>query len=350
MQDKIEIIKPLIYAIELRDPYTKGHSQRVAKYAVEFAKHLDLSKEVQKDLFYAGLLHDIGKISIPDSILLKPSLLNSKEYEVIKNHTVFSEMMVKKLDPFKYLAKAIRSHHENYDGTGYPDRLKGDEIPFLSRILALADVFDALTTQRIYRRAFTLRESLNIMDNMRSKFFPSLYGKFVEFIEKFGVYEIKENMFEKEEEDKIKALRNSVFFEDILTGLLNKNALLLLIRRANELKMKLSLIELQINDFNILQHSNVSAMDKVVKITSAEIKSLLSVSELKTPSSEDVFVFRSGFKYMVMFFENDEVYGKLQKLKEKINSLNLGFTVDYEVLVKDKTMDYNFERVMEYII
>jgi HD-GYP domain-containing protein (c-di-GMP phosphodiesterase class II) len=191
MENKnIEEIKPLIYAIEIRDFYTQGHSEHVAVYSKEFASFLGMNEKECNDIYIAGLLHDIGKIGIPDNILLKPGKLEKDKFDIIKLHSSISGKIVEKLPNFSYLAKVVRHHHENYDGSGYPDGLKGEEIPFGARVLSLADVFDALTTGRVYRRALNLEKALIIMDNMQknNKFDPNLYPKFVEFIKNFGIY------------------------------------------------------------------------------------------------------------------------------------------------------------------
>jgi HD-GYP domain-containing protein (c-di-GMP phosphodiesterase class II) len=152
----IEEIKPLVYAIEIRDAYTQGHSEHVGVYSSEFASFLGLDKKESEKLYIAGLLHDIGKIGIPDSILLKPGKLEKDEFDIIKLHSVISGKIVEKLPDFSNLADIVRHHHENYDGSGYPDGLKGEEIPLGARILSFADVFDALTTGRVYRAPLSL--------------------------------------------------------------------------------------------------------------------------------------------------------------------------------------------------
>jgi HD-GYP domain-containing protein (c-di-GMP phosphodiesterase class II) len=190
MSRNIEEIKPLIYAMEIRDSYTQGHSEHVGIYVKEFASFLGMDKKKCDELYIAGLLHDVGKIGIPDNILLKPGRLEKDEFDIIKLHSVISGKIVEKLPDFTYLADIVKHHHENYDGSGYPDGLKGEEIPFGARVLSLADVFDALTTGRVYRRTLNLEKALIIMDNMQknNKFDPNLYPKFVEFIKNFGIY------------------------------------------------------------------------------------------------------------------------------------------------------------------
>ena len=161
-----EIINSFILTIEMRDVYTKGHSQRVAFYAKRIAENLKLKQKLTEKIYVAGLLHDIGKISIPDSVLLKPSTLSKIEYEMIKYHPVLSYELVSKfksLEGLQKIAKMVRQHHERCDGGGYPDSLIQKQITIGARIIAIADVFDALTTSRPYRNAFSPKKAVEIM-------------------------------------------------------------------------------------------------------------------------------------------------------------------------------------------
>jgi len=141
-----------VETIEARDPYTKQHSTRVTSYAVLIAKALGCSQEEIDALQVSGNLHDIGKIGIPDNILLKPSSLTDGEYEIIKKHPSIGSSIIGHFNMWSNEKNIIKHHHERWDGKGYPDRLSGEEIPFLSRILSVADVFDALTSDRSYRK------------------------------------------------------------------------------------------------------------------------------------------------------------------------------------------------------
>jgi len=150
-------------ALEARDPYTQGHSERVAAYAAEIAKEMELSPQEVDDIALAGKLHDIGKIGISDKVLLKPGKLDQDEYEQIKAHPKKS---VEILTPLAFLAptfKMIYFHHERYDGKGYPKGLKGENIPLGARILAVADTYDALTSTRPYRHACSMDEAVKIL-------------------------------------------------------------------------------------------------------------------------------------------------------------------------------------------
>ncbi|MFB3169451.1 HD-GYP domain-containing protein [Neobacillus sp. 179-C4.2 HS] len=174
------IVKGVIATLELKDPYTRGHSERVAKYALMFANEIGkFSKEEQKSFYYACLLHDIGKVNIPDQILMKPGKLTDEEFEIIKTHPVVGAEAVKNVEGIKNSIYVIRSHHERWDGKGYPDQLKGEEIPLLARVSAIADAFDAMTSSRSYRDAMPFEEAYNrIIKGQGSQFDPILVDKF----------------------------------------------------------------------------------------------------------------------------------------------------------------------------
>jgi putative nucleotidyltransferase with HDIG domain len=174
------IVKGVIATLELKDPYTRGHSERVAKYALMFANEIGkFSKEEQKSFYYACLLHDIGKVNIPDHILMKPGKLTNEEFEIIKTHPVVGAEAVKNVEGIKNSIYVIRSHHERWDGKGYPDQLKGEEIPLLARISAIADAFDAMTSSRSYRDAMPFEEAYNrIIKGQGSQFDPMLVENF----------------------------------------------------------------------------------------------------------------------------------------------------------------------------
>lgn len=155
----------LVSLIEQRDNYTAGHGRRVGEYSRLIAIEMGLSKEVQEELYRAGALHDIGKVAIPDSILLKPGALEPIERSLIEEHVNAGYNLLQRVDIFASIAEIVRYHHERLDGTGYPNKLSGDAIPLLSQIMAVADCVDAMTTNRIYKGRKSLKESL---DELRS--------------------------------------------------------------------------------------------------------------------------------------------------------------------------------------
>jgi len=140
-------------AIDAKDPYTRGHSERVAAVSRTIARHLGLAEDVQHRVWIGALLHDVGKIGIEDTILRKESELTTAEYEQMKLHTVIGAEIMTPIEQLKEMIPAIRWHHENWNGRGYPDGLRGEQIPLVARIVAVADTFDAITTSRPYKQA-----------------------------------------------------------------------------------------------------------------------------------------------------------------------------------------------------
>jgi len=153
-------IRMLANAIDEKDPYTRGHSERVAYYSMVLAKHLGMSPEEVERVHLAGIIHDVGKIGIEDKILRKAAALTEEEYEIMKQHPAKGLHILEAVPLLKEMAGAGLMHHENVDGSGYPDGLKGDDIPLLGRIVSVADAFDAMTTDRPYSRAMTYEAAI----------------------------------------------------------------------------------------------------------------------------------------------------------------------------------------------
>lgn len=149
----IQSITTITFAVDAKDRYTKGHSVRVAQYCLAIAKKLNWSKQDCLNLYYIALLHDIGKIGIPDSILNKPVKLTDEEYRLVRSHTVMGANILRPITMVPQISDGARYHHERYDGKGYPYGLKGDDIPYVARIIGIADAYDAITSNRIYEKA-----------------------------------------------------------------------------------------------------------------------------------------------------------------------------------------------------
>ena len=179
----LDSIETLRYTVEAKDPYTRGHSDRVAEYSVLIGEKLGLSEEDLRTLRIGGLFHDIGKIGIPDSILLKESKLTDDEYSQIKNHPTIGAHILQNATIFQDILPIVKHHHERYDGNGYPSRLKGEEIPYFARIAAVADTFDAMTSKRTYRNAIPLEEVKEEIKRCEgTQFDPSIAETFLEIL------------------------------------------------------------------------------------------------------------------------------------------------------------------------
>jgi putative two-component system response regulator len=160
LENAESVVCTLARSIEAKDPYTEGHCDRLSRYSVRLAEHLDLHEDLRVALRRAGIVHDIGKVAVPEHILLKPGPLSPDERKVIQIHPVVGERICAPLKSFRHVLPIIRHHHEKMDGTGYPDRLGGKNIPLTARILTVVDVYDALTTDRPYRKALPPEEAL----------------------------------------------------------------------------------------------------------------------------------------------------------------------------------------------
>ncbi len=169
------IMTTLTKAIDAKDRYTNGHSVRVAQYALEIAKRMGKNKEEQQNIYYAALLHDVGKIHIPDSIINKPSRLDDNEWEYMKLHSTYSFLILKDIKPNDLIAAGAKWHHERYDGQGYPDGLAGEDIPEIARIIAVADAYDAMTSNRSYRKLMTQEKVRSeILNGLGKQFDPQI--------------------------------------------------------------------------------------------------------------------------------------------------------------------------------
>ena len=184
----LSTIQALSKSLEAKDPFTSGHSNRVEKYAVELAEAADLSFDKIQDIKIAAALHDIGKIGINDQILNKASKLTQEEYQQIMEHPAIGANIIRNVDFLRNIAEIIKHHHERYDGNGYPDGLRGEQIPIEACILAIADSYDAMTTDRPYRKALTRKDAIEeIEQNAGTQFHPVLAEKFIEIIKSEGV-------------------------------------------------------------------------------------------------------------------------------------------------------------------
>ncbi len=189
----IHVVQALAEAIDAKDTYTNGHSDRVARYSREIAKRAGYSDREQNDIYMMGLLHDVGKIGVPDAVINKPARLDDEEFELIKNHPVMGARILKNIEEMPQLAKGARWHHERYGGGGYPDGLKGEDIPKEARIIAVADAYDAMSSRRSYRDVLpqsVVREE--IVKGRGSQFDPVFADIMLAMIDEDREYKMKE--------------------------------------------------------------------------------------------------------------------------------------------------------------
>ncbi len=189
----LQMVTALAQTVDAKDSYTKGHSQRVADYSREISKRLNKDAEFQRRIYYMGLLHDIGKIGIPDDIINKTGNLTDEEFGIIKSHTKIGAEILKNITEMPSLYFGARWHHERYDGRGYPDNLKGDEIPLEARIIAVADVYDAMSSKRSYRDILPQQVVREEMEKAkRTQLDPYIVNIMLEMMDSDSMYLMRE--------------------------------------------------------------------------------------------------------------------------------------------------------------
>lgn len=189
----LHIVQTLAEAIDAKDNYTNGHSGRVAEYSREIAKRAGWSQQRQDEIYMMGLLHDVGKIGVPDAVINKPAKLTEEEYEIIKKHPVLGDRILKKIKEMPNLATGARWHHERYDGKGYPDGLSEEDIPEEARVIAVADAYDAMTSRRSYRDILPQSRVRSEIESGRgTQFDPPFADIMLEIIDEDTDYRLKE--------------------------------------------------------------------------------------------------------------------------------------------------------------
>jgi len=236
-KEKIEnfekTLESFVSMVEERDTYTGGHSQRVANYSLLIAKDMDFSKEECDLIYRSAILHDIGKIATPDNVLLKPGTLTSLEYKLIQEHVSASYGILSKIPMYKDLAEVIICHHERYDGAGYPKGLKGDEMPLLYQIMIVADSFDAMTTNRIYKGRKSVDIAIQeIKDASSKQFHPLVVNSAIKVLSKIEVEDIVTQIPKTDLEKE----RFSYFFRDQVTEVYNADYLMFMINQNTHTK------------------------------------------------------------------------------------------------------------------
>lgn len=215
----LQLMQMLSTTIEAKDEYTKGHSHRVAEYSVLIARELGWNEKELSNLKNAAHLHDIGKIAIPDTILNKPSKLSEEEFSIIKEHTIIGANILKNISLIDHVQEIVRNHHERYDGNGYPDGLKGKEIPLHARIVAVADSYDAMSSQRIYRNQLPPEKIIQELENNKgTQFDPEITDIFLKLLREDRIH-IKEDHLSITENTQIPEaeIEMSQFISDIMS-------------------------------------------------------------------------------------------------------------------------------------
>lgn len=318
VKDKIKDYEQNIYSlvdiIENRDSYTAGHTKRVAKYAVLIAKEMGFSKEKIDELYKACMLHDIGKISTPDSILLKPGSLTEREYKIIKEHVTVGYELLKKVDVYKNIAKLVYCHHERYDGSGYPRGLKGEQIPILSQIMSIADSFDAMTTNRVYKIKISAEEAFFELEKCSGKQFNKRVVE-ATFKALSGV-KVYEDVSQKPKTE-LEKERFAYFYKDQLTGVYNRNYLETVLLYDDDLALYTA-YGISLKNFSQYNknHSWLEG-DKLLVEIAKELKNI----------SENSCVFRLyGDDFIILIKEEIDIEKKLYRLNDILRDTNVKFS------------------------
>ncbi|MGM0534216.1 MAG: HD domain-containing phosphohydrolase, partial [Campylobacterota bacterium] len=298
-----ETILSFVKMIEQRDTYTAGHTTRVARYCTMIAHQMGLDEKQVQKLEKAAILHDIGKISTPDAVLLKPGKLNDLEYKMIKEHVSVGYDMLKQIGAYSDLAKIMRHHHERHDGSGYPDGLAGDEIPLLSAIMSVADAFDAMTSTRIYKKSKSVSQALQEIEQLSGKqFHPKTANAAVKALEGVtpppAAQQTPTNEIERE--------RLAYFYKDAQTGLYNESYLTVMLTQNESL--------LEQSHIYAVHAQNAVQMQLKEGVKTIE-HYLAEVAKLLQKRYELVFFVKPGSFYIIT--QND--YG--QALGEFVDSL-----------------------------
>ena len=302
MQNYEETILGFVKLIEQRDPYTAGHTTRVAKYSKMIAQNLGCTKADVNKVYKASILHDIGKISTPDSILLKPSSLNSLEYELIQEHVSVGYEMLKNIELYKDLAEIMHYHHEHYDGSGYPYGLKGEEIPELSAVMAVADAFDAMTSTRIYKKRKSVDEAIKELVELKGSQFNPRVVDCAEIVLKNVE---NDSTIDQNPKTNVELERLAYFYKDSTTGLYNDNYLTLLLYQKNYKEEYRYCILLKIDKYQDYQ-----SLSMVLK----------SISTRLLENYHDVMAFRYGEDNIILLSgDKEDMLSAVESVKKDEN-------------------------------
>ncbi|SMP07988.1 diguanylate cyclase (GGDEF) domain-containing protein [Desulfurobacterium pacificum] len=337
------VIKSFIRSIEIRDSYTRGHSERVAYYSKRIAKELGLPDSEVSKIYMAALLHDIGKIGIPDSILLKPAKLSEEEYEIIKIHPLLSYEILKNIEPLKVSLTGIKYHHERWNGSGYPEGLRRDEIPIDARIIAVADTFDAMTSDRIYRKGMSKKEAVKEIKELAGKLFdPDVVEVALPILLRENPPESRKEFLDYRILSEIEKRRLDYFLRDHLTGAYNRSALEFALALSKERSPSLKAFSVDVTklrDINVKKgwQEGDRILKSLVQLIEKHIKPLSIVRY-----SGDNFVF-----FVPSSVSNEEISEKVKLIEKELGvrlELNELYNVDNVELLKTELTELEWQR------
>jgi len=264
-------IYSLVKMVEARDTYTGGHSERVAQYSRIIAKKMGFSEDECTLIYEAGILHDIGKIITPDAILLKPGQLSVYEYALIKDHVSAGYKILSEIPMYEKLADIVYGHHEHYDGSGYPRGIKGDDISIMSRIMMVADAFDAMTTSRVYRARKSVAEAIEELESLSGTWYdPNVITHAVSVLSLIDIDKNIKQMPSSIIDDE----RFAYFYKDPLTSSYNQNYLDFLLNMNSQEKKELYINIFYIRRFSLYNKNNSwSDGDEILKGFSSYLRS-----------------------------------------------------------------------------
>ncbi|WP_051904486.1 HD domain-containing phosphohydrolase [Hippea jasoniae] len=329
-------LESFVLMMEARDSYTKGHSKRVAYYAKKIAQALGLDAKQQEKIYLSGLLHDVGKIGIPDNILLKPGKLTPNEYNIIKYHAEFSYKIIKNIKRFEDIAYFVRYHHERCDGSGYPKGLLCHDIPVGARILAIADVFDAITTTRPYRKKLSPQRALEVLEEMKGQLDRDIVEKASDVL--------KEGYKELQDMEEARAfmpltvenIRMQIFTTDYMTGLLRRKQFVDAVNELIKAQERFCVFYIDIKNLSYINYSySMEVGDKIILYTADILKNIKEVEYLaRTEPDAFYFVYKGKVDY--------GLYATLLKRRIK----------DYVIdrLAKEEMMLGSFKKLIDYYV
>ncbi len=330
-----ETILAFVNIIEQRDTYTAGHTIRVAEYCKKIATILKIDAQAIKKLQQAAILHDIGKVATPDAVLLKPGKLNTLEYDLIKQHAYAGFNMLSKIEMYKDLAEIIRYHHIRYDGNGYPPTKSPDDVPFLSHIMVVADAFDAMTTNRIYRPRLSIEAALlEIKHQSGRQFHPKVVDAALEALKNTQMIKSLQTPTTDLEQK-----RFSYFFCDVLTEVYNENYLQITLANTENKKNCFYLV--LINNFSLYnkQHGWEKGNQLLIKLANELDQAFPDAMCFRYHGDDFVLLFDEHVELNINFLKNLDII-KHSPLEISLQHLELS-SADYNIENIYDQLEYN---------